>query len=475
MERINIKANFYLGYLIGILGYFYVITQEQIFSDEYDLLGSGEDLSKHLMKDGRPIGALFYKGMAFLVDSPGDIFVLRLFGLAASLILLIMISREISKVYADDFLSLLISTALFLPVFVLYISWGLLSMSMIASLVSFVSYKQWVSPSRRLKVIALLLQILVLLVYPPSAFSPFAFMGVIWLISKAPLVSEIRKMCDWIVLNLFAGLSSILIVFFDSKLRGYTLNSRVQFLNLSDVLEKISWLISRPLIISTRFFDIRSPNTVAALVAFLFFLIVFYLGFNRYHINKRHLLSRVGLFIASLFLSLSPIALSADNQFDYRLILGSSVSLYIAFVFATLQIIKRSFESVIPIIFAFILLVIVGGVTMYSHSTKLFIDPYVLKQQIIYRTINDCFKNNNQITRIVLNDRESIYPFRENLGLFSMRTDMASDWVPIPSFKLVLKNLKRSEILVVWADDEKEKRPHDCQIEMSKFVDAFSN
>lgn len=475
MKKIDARWSIYSGYVIGISVYLFVIAQEQIFSDEYDLLGSGEDLSKHIMKDGRPIGALVYKGMAFLVDSPADIFILRLFGLAASLTLLIMISREISRVYPDDFLRLFISTALFLPVFVLYISWGMLSYFMIASLISFVSYKQWISPSRRSKVIALLLQILVLLVYPPSAFSSFAFMGVICLISKVPLVSEIRKMCDWIVLNLFAGLSSILIVFFDSNLRGYSLNSRVKFLNLSDVLEKISWLISRPLIISTRFFDIRSPNTVAAMVAFLFFLIVFFLGFNRYHFNERHLLSRVALFIASLFLSLSPIALSADNQFDYRLILGSSVSLYIAFVFATLQIIKRSFESVIPIIITFTLLVSVGGVTMYSHSTKLFIDPYVLKQQLIYRTIDDCILNNNRIMRIVLNGRESIYPFRENLGLFSMRTDMASDWVPIPSFRLVLKNLKRSEILVVWADDEKEKGLHDCQIEMSKFVDAFSN
>ena len=134
MNKFSLRQIHLLGYFIGSITFLIIITQEQIFSDEYDLLGSGEDLSKHIMKDGRPIGALVYKGMAFFVNSPADIFVLRLFGLVASLTLLIMISREISRVYPDDFLRLFISTALFLPVFVLYISWGMLSYFMIDSL-----------------------------------------------------------------------------------------------------------------------------------------------------------------------------------------------------------------------------------------------------------------------------------------------------------------------------------------------------
>jgi hypothetical protein len=126
-----------------------VITKEQIFSDEYDLLGSGEDLSKHIMKDGRPIGAIIYRFMAFLVDSPADILYLRILSLVASLLLLLLISKEISKVYNDDFLKVLISIAIFLPAFALHLAWGMLSYFMIASLASFIAFKLWLSPSRR--------------------------------------------------------------------------------------------------------------------------------------------------------------------------------------------------------------------------------------------------------------------------------------------------------------------------------------
>jgi hypothetical protein len=81
------------GYLIGGLAYLSIITQEQIFSDEYDLLGSGEGLSNHIRGDGRPAGAFLYRGMAHFVNSPSDVFYLRLVSLLASILLLVLISN----------------------------------------------------------------------------------------------------------------------------------------------------------------------------------------------------------------------------------------------------------------------------------------------------------------------------------------------------------------------------------------------
>jgi hypothetical protein len=475
VSDLNLKRMTLLGYFIGGLAYLFVIVKEQIFSDEYDLLGSGEDLSNHIMKDGRPIGAIIYRGMAHFVNSPSDIVYLRILSLIASLLLLWFITNEISKVFESDFLKLLISSAIFLPTFVLYITWGMLSYFMLSSLISFVAFKLWATCELKSRFIALILQVMVLLVYPPSAFASFAFIGVIALISNSPLTIEAKKVWNWIVLNFCAGVLSIVIVYLDSNLRGYSLNSRVQFVNLGDVLDKLAWLFSRPLIISSRFFDIRSPNTVTATLTFLFFSAILFYGFNRYHINTRMLLGRSILYVACLLLSLAPIMLSVDNQFDYRLILGTSISLYIAFVFSILQILRRFSESIFPIILTLIVLLLVGVVTMYSHSTKLFVDPYILKQQLIYDSIDDCFLNNSRPARIVLEGREKKYASRNNLGLFSMRTDMASDWVPIPSFKLALKEKSLPEISVVWAGSGTVTSPRDCRIDLSKFVTAFSN
>jgi len=475
VNRTSLKRGTYFGYFIGSLAYLYVITKEQIFSDEYDLLGSGEDLSKHIMKDGRPIGAIIYRFMAFLVDSPADILYLRILSLVASLLLLLLISKEISKVYNDDFLKVLISIAIFLPAFALHLAWGMLSYFMIASLASFIAFKLWTSPSRRSRAVAILIQIIVLLVYPPSAFAAFAFMGVIALVSKAPLITETKRTWNWVVLNFIAGMSAVAIVILDSSLRGYTLNSRVQIVNAGDALEKVAWLFSRPLIISTRLFDIRSPNTATALVTFLLFSLVFLLGFNRHHVVKKQLFGRIILFVACLSLSLAPIGLSADNQFDYRLILGTSVSLYIAFVFAALQTVERFAKGVISKVLILIIFMVVGVGSMYSHSTKLFIDPYVVKKQLIYNSINYCFAENVRPRGIVLVGRELIYAQRENLGLFSMRTDMASEWVPIPSFKLALSEMNLPDVRVVWADSNSKIEPDDCRIDLSNFVKTFSN
>jgi hypothetical protein len=71
--------------------------------------------------------------------------------------------------------------------------------------------------------------------------------------------------------------------------------------------------------------------------------------------------------------------------------------------------------------------------------------------------------------------RELIYAQRENLGLFSMRTDMASEWVPIPSFKLALSEMNLPDVPVVWADSNSKIGPDDCRIDLSNFVKTFSN
>jgi hypothetical protein len=452
------------GYLIGGLAYLSIITQEQIFSDEYDLLGSGEGLSNHIRGDGRPAGAFLYRGMAHFVNSPSDVFYLRLVSLLASILLLVLISREISQVYDNPLFKAFISVAIFLPVFVLYITWGMLSYFMVASVISFVAFKLWVKSSRESKVAAYLLQIFVILIYPPSAF-----------ISNGPVLNEVKKAWNWMVLNFAAGLSAVAIVFLDSDIRGYSMNSRVNILNPADALEKTAWLFSRPVIISTRFFDIRSPDSSSALITFFLFVLVFLLGLKLRHKSKRIFLYRLILFTGFIMLSLTPIAVSADNQFDYRLILGASIAIYITFAFSILQIAEKYSKTIAPSLVLLIIIFIVGLASMYSHSTKLFTAPYIAKQQLIDNSLNECFLKNPQTSNILLIKAESEYAQRKNLGLFSMRTDMASEWVPIPSFKLVLKQVNLPEISVAWADARTEIGPRDCQIDLSKFVSAFSN
>jgi hypothetical protein len=52
---------------------------------------------------------------------------------------------------------------------------------------------------------------------------------------------------------------------------------------------------------------------------------------------------------------------------------------------------------------------------------------------------------------------------------------MASEWVPIPSFKLALSEMNLPDVPVVWADSNSKIEQDDCRIDLSNFVKTFSN
>jgi hypothetical protein len=98
--------------------YLPIILKEQIFSDEYDLLGDGSALAEHIREDGRPVGAIVYKFMAFIVDDPADLTILRVISLCSALILLKLLSREFLKIESNTYVQIILISSLFLPSFV---------------------------------------------------------------------------------------------------------------------------------------------------------------------------------------------------------------------------------------------------------------------------------------------------------------------------------------------------------------------
>lgn len=455
--------------------YLPLILKEQIFSDEYDLIGTGSGLAQHIREDGRPVASLVYKFMAIIVDDPSDLKLLRIFSLISALILLKLLSREFLKVESATYAQIIIISSLFLPSFVLFINWAMLSYFMISTTLSFVAFGLWASTKLYSRLTAVFLQILVLLIYPPAAFTAFALYGSILTISNDTFQFGFKKILNWMFLNLIAGTLAIALVVVDSMQNDIVLNERVEFVGPVNLTEKVAWLVSRPLLISTRFFDIRSPSSTSAALSFMLFVLIILLGYIHKFKSWKIVFKKIVLFLFSLILSLAPIALSVDNQFDYRLILGPSVAIYIIFLYMLINLIHKKYPRNYTSFYVVIIALFLGIFSMYSHSTKLFIEPYHSKKEIIAKALSDCFSKNSRPSRITLIQSEKKFDQRMNLGLFSMKTDLASEWVPKPSFELALVELSLPSIPVDYQPPGSKVSPKDCRIDMEMFVAKFKN
>jgi hypothetical protein len=466
---------FNVGMVVAFLIYFPLILKEQIFSDEYDLLGSGNSLAEHIKKDGRPAGAMVYKIMALIVDAPQDLFILRLTSLISAIVLLKMLSRKFQKIENSKMHQAILVSSIFLPTFVLYIFWGMLSYFMIAVTLSFISFELWSSEENRKRILAVIIQITAILVYPPSAFTTFALMGVLYLFSSESISESVRNIGKWIIFTCISGVIAISIVLLDTKLNDFSLNTRVKTVQLNDLPEKIIWIFTRPFLISTRLFDIRSPSSFEALFSFTIFALVLFAGLKIRFVHAKLILVKVILFLTTILLSLAPIILSSDNQFDYRLILGPSISMFLALGFCLIEIAKV-IDSKSRLGIALLLSVFTFGVfSMHSHSSKLFLEPYEIKMKLISDSVKVCFEENRSPQSISIIGKNQVFDQRKNLGLFSMKTDLASSWVPIPSFEWAIFENHFPELPVRFLESDSYIPPESCSIDFAAFAESFKN
>ena len=120
-------------------------------------------------------------------------------------------------------------------------------------------------------------------------------------------------------------------------------------------------------------------------------------------------------------------------------------------------------------------MITIGVVSMHSHSSKLFVEPYKIKQALIEDSLRTCFGVNQAPLSISIVGEADIFEQRQNLGLFSMRTDLASSWVPVPSFQLVMKENELSEIPIVFVGSKSKILPHSCKVDLASFAKSFEN
>ena len=472
----NIKIN---GFLLIFLAYAPGVFKESFWSDDYPALMDTPGFALHVLRDGRPTAAGIFSISFSLLDDPSNAWILRSFALLALLLIFLFLSNRIVNPKNRNIGIISMAVAFCLPSFQMYVHWSLTWLFLWAGLAGLYSYHFWSSIQIPKKVLAVLLLVCALTIYPPTALFFFATLVVLSALNESmtsKLVSELRQAS---ILLTISGIFAALIVFVSLQIAGVSANKRVSILGVSDIPEKFVWFLSRPIVVGFRPFMVDSPTPIAALLTSLPAMAILFFGIWKQSNNLREsIFVRLFWFSLAFVFSLIPIIITADNQVEFRVIPGYSWGIAVLAVFFLVQstddllrrFVRNSKIQNLLIALPLLALSLLSIISINLHYSELFGSPYQQKNAFLNNSLTTCSKE-NRIRNIVIIPPELPFPSRPRLGVFSMSTDLDSSWVPKPNVELLLRKkgvegtVRYIELRPVLADLD----PAACIIDLEEF------
>jgi len=478
LRKISPKTIFFVSSAIVFLSYIKPIFSVWAYSDEYDFFEPVPKLGKHMARDGNLISSLLYNNFsAPLINSAEDLWRLRTLSFLCLFLILNHVSSQILKHNQSRSLQFLLPIALTLPAAMTFISWSLIWQGSFAMLIAYIANTLWLNPGFKNKFISVLLLWSSILMSPVAAFSIFGFHAVVFILARINVANFVKITISHVTLYGISGAASLATLLTNQKISGLELNGRVGPPAISDLPAKMYWVISRPITLSMRFFDIASPSQVNAIITSLLVLSLLLCGlaFQSKSLSE-NVFPRIILFFVLILLSITPIVVTWSNQIEFRYILGPSVAFFLTTIGLTLDVLKRSKNFLkyahLPAIF---LISISGITTMINHVNSQFIEPYESKSIFIQSELSNCQNNTHLIKKMIIQQPKSGYPSKNNIGIFSQTTDMASPWVPIPTVKYILQINELFFKEIVVQDYEDEMSTNSCVIDLEKYSQQLAD
>lgn len=466
------KAFFYLSSIIILISYFRPIFTIWAYSDEYDFFEPAPKLGSHMSRDGHLLAGFVYENFsATLVDMFGELYPLRLMSFLFLYTILNHVSTRILLQNQNRSIQFLLPIGLTLPTSLTFISWGLIWQGSLAMLIGYFANVMWLKLLLRFRLIAVLMLVISMLMSPVAAFSVFGFQALIFFFTQTKAVDYFKQLLGLVVFYGISGVVSLACMLITLHFNDLELNERVGTPSVSDLPKKAYWLVSRPIVVSMRFFDISSPSTVQALGSTIIVCSVLLWGFKlQSRILGESVFERTLLFSGTILLSITPIAVTWSNQIEFRYLFGPSIALFTvtAFVILSLIPVKRIFQRNVYLS-VLISIMLIGVSTMNMHVNNQFIDPFQSKNAFLESQVLKCKKENRLFEKIAIVQPTKSFPSRNNIGMFSQSTDLASPWVPVPSVKYVLKRLELPSIDVGLVDSLPDEIKQTCVIDLNLY------
>ena len=439
------------GVMVLTFAYLPGVLLTTVWSDEYPAIINPQGLSQELMEALRPVWSVLALGTFMLLDTPNLLWLGRILGFFGIVILYLSMVKFATRITKTRSTELFIAFGLCLPSFQNWAHWANAWPQSWAAVLSLWAFYFFKKQGLLLKISAVFMLAIAITTYPPSSVFFFGALT-IWVfeneIRNQEFFNEFKN-----ALKLLAGATILAYVFSLSILMilGLQKATRASFLSLGEVPEKITWVLTRPLVVGLQFYSINSPTIIFAIMTSIPVIVIILYAFSRQSnlLQERKLL-RLPLYATCLGMTISPIILTRDNQIEHRYIPGYALAVFCLFCLSLrniqtkstkLLLVEMKFNFVRYVFFTLIALAVIVNTNWRYYES--FYHPYQVKTTFLKSVIANC--DSTSLSRGI----EIIPPKKgfltlARLGTYSQTTDLASDWVPIPNVQLLLPLSKRN-------------------------------
>ena len=464
-----------LGSVYLVLVYGFGVLKAGAWSDDFWSLIDPHSHFLHATQDGRPVYGWAIEYLFSIFNTIEELKFIRLFGLIGLLLLSDAVLRFLFEKKLSYQVIAVSLVAFTLPSFQFSAHWAVAFAMSWTGFLAVQGLIYWEKPEYRTKIFGLLLFSSSLLIYPLMSFFVFsiAFLDLYFAAPRFSLFLHRLKSFSFILFfsALFSfGLSRGLLSLLDLNY-----NSRVQIITISLIPEKIVWFITHPLALSYRPFFIDSPsNSMFAMqivVSVLFLVALIFIRLRKF----KDVASFFILLNLNLILGITPLLFVTQNQIDVRFLSANTwlvVFLYINLIFSLLSTIfktnpeigRAAIASITSIVFIF-------GAWSVNDRYLNFIGPIQeSSREFISGELETCSFASLKLGVEVV-PRNSPWPSRNLLGMYSQVSDLASDWVPIGAVTMLLHErspLLKQKGLVNWGEGSSNK----CVVDLNRFTES---
>jgi len=429
------------------------------WSDDWGYISFANDFKRNILHDaiasGRPILG-FMDQFAYQSEFiTSNLIILQLLSLVGLLFLQLAIYFKLIKSGFGSQISIFISLAMLLtPGIQGYVYFLSCSPYSWACLFGFLSYDLINRSGRSRALIGCILLISSFLIYPAGAMFYFLSYLIDFLLrfeQQSRIRSNIAHLFSAIAKMALCSAVSLLIGDIVRTFYGIEQAARIQIIdNLESFMEKVVWVSTRLFVSEFRIFTVASPSparaAIEATVIFSLFVIFVLKPFNGLTWNRT--LNFCFLLVIPLLGAL-PNLLIRENQFEFRTLTSTfAMSLVLwgfcfykvlqIFLERNVVILKYSFQNInsaVSLGCASLLLFTVFHVQ--RDSRNLWIDPSSARDRTTQDSLQDIKAEDK--SPICMMIPEQVYAPLNRLGVYSMRSDLVSVWVPEPYMRQQLE------------------------------------
>ena len=458
LGSINIRVAFLYGAFQAFV-FLPALRNPIPWSDDWGYIYFANDSHRNILHDaiasGRPILGIVDQ-FAYQNDFiTNNLIILQLLSLSGLLLLQLAIYSKLTKSGFGYQISILASLALILiPGFQGYVYFLSCFPYSWACLFGYLSYSFINSSSRNRTAVGYILLLGSFLIYPAGAM--FYFLGyfldfILRFKQGIRFRSNIAHLLSIILKMALCAAVSMLIGKVARTFYGIEQAARIEIVNnLESLIDKIVWTSTRLFVSEFRIFTVASPSAIRAaieaIVLFSVFAILILKPFNGLTLNRA--LNYCLLLVIPLLGAL-PNLLIRENQFEFRTLTATFAMGLVLWAFCLHQFLQQVFatnnlknrystQNINTATGLSCLLLLMLTVYHVQHDSRnLWIKPSLARDAITKQSLQNIKAVNKSSICMVI--PEEVYAPLSRLGVYSMRSDLVSSWVPEPYMRIQLE------------------------------------